>query len=275
MFKLATFFLLIFAIVGCASTQSSNEGSSNNKNYLEDRDFIDAYLSFAEADLQYLSNFSDESKKVLATTSQTLKQHADRGNPIAQLSFGTSQYLIDYKANASIFKSMLIKSASSGYLPAKRKLAYFYRTGQHFGKQPTRALEILETNASYGHERDIKVLLVLYKKLPNVGVNSEKYWKLERNLEISRDLEYQSGLAKNGDLYGQRLYGHMLYHGKGTERDYFNAAIWLSIAANNKANSQAAYDSSRAIYALSKLTEGERIKVNKYVTHFIDSNNKT
>jgi TPR repeat protein len=67
----------------------------------------------------------------------------------------------------------------------------------------------------------------------------------------------------------------MLYHGKGTERDYFNAAIWLSIAANNKANSQAAYDSSRAIYALSKLTEGERIKVNKYVTHFIDPNNKT
>jgi TPR repeat protein len=275
MFRVVSGCLLLLALVGCASTQGSKENLYSNKSYLDDHAFIEAYLSFVEADSQYLKTFSAESKKALASVSQNLKAHADSGNPIAQLSYGNSQYLIDYKSNARLFKNMLQKSASSGYLPANRKLAQFYRSGQHFGKQEGKALEILESNASYGHERDIKVLLVLYKKLPHIGVNSEKYKELEKKLELSRDVEFQHSLAKKGDLSAQRIYGHMLYHGKNTKKDYLSAAIWLSIAANNKANSQAAFDSARAIYALSKLTESERIKVDEYVNRFIVTNSET
>ena len=275
MFRVVSGCLLLLALVGCASTQGSKGNLYSNKSYLEDNAFIEAYLSFVEADSQYLKTFSAESKKVLSSVSQRLKVHADNGNPIAQLSYGNSQYLIDYKSNARLFKNMLKKSASSGYLPANRKLAQFYRSGQHFGKQESKALEILELNASYGHERDIKVLLVLYKKLPNIGVNSEKYKHLEKKLELSRDVEHQRSLAEKGDLFAQRVYGHMLYHGKNTEKDYLSAAIWLSIAANHNANSQAALDSARAIYALSKLTESERIKVDEYVNRFIVTNSET
>lgn len=267
MYQVVAAFLLL-AVVGCASTQGSKESLDSNRSYLGDLEFIDAYLSFIQADSRYLRAFSAESKKALVTASQALKAYADSGNPIAQLSYGTSQYLVDRQVNAPVFKYMLQKSASSGYLPATRKLAQFYRSGRHFGKQESKALEILESNAAYGHERDLETLLALYKRLPSISVNAEKHVELEKKLELSRDIEYLNTHAKNGNLYAQRLYGHMLYHGKKIEKDYFNAAIWLSVAAKNKANTQAAYDSARAIYALSKLTDSEIVEVDEHVSRF-------
>jgi TPR repeat protein len=267
MYKAVVSWLLLLVVAGCASTLPK-ESVNVYKSYLADGEFIEVYLSFIEAERQYIETDSDESINALPIASQSLKVFADNGNPIAQFSYGNSQYLIDYKFNAPTFKDMLLKSANSGYLPAKRKLARFYRSGQHFGKHESKALEILESNAEYGHERDIKILLLLYKKLPNIGVNSEKYRQLEKKLALSRDIEYQSKLAKEGDLYAQRLYGHMLFYGKNIKRDYFNAAIWLSVAAQNKGNSQAAYDSARAIYALSKLNKVERLEVDEYVNRF-------
>jgi len=253
----AVYFFVIF-ISGCTGIETqSNITTGSSQSYLLDEEFIAVHLPFLKANLKYMRSFSNKDKISLKTANDRLKPFADLGNPIAQLSYGGSKFLTNYKANASIFRTMLLKSSKSGYLPATRKLAMFYRSGQHFGKKPKLALKLLEANAQYGHESDIKTLLILYKKLPQFGKDSTKYKDLEKELELSKDSKYQNELAKQHDLKAQRVYGHMLYYGGGIKRDYKEAAYWLTIASKNEANPQLAYDSARAIYARSKLSEAE------------------
>jgi len=253
----AVYFFVIF-ISGCTGIKTqSNITAGSSQSYLLDEEFIAVYLPFLKADLKYMRSFSNKDKISLKTANDRLKPFADLGNPIAQLSYGGSKFLTNYKANASIFRTMLLKSSKSGYLPATRKLAMFYRSGQHFGKKPKLALKLLQANAQYGHESDIKTLLILYKKLPQFGKDSTKYKDLEKELELSKDSKYQNELAKQHDLKAQRVYGHMLYYGRGIKRDYKEAAYWLTIVSKNEANPQLAYDSARAIYARSKLSEAE------------------
>ena len=261
--------LIVFIMITSLSSSLALGNENNGNIYLHDDAFVGAYLKYVKADSNYLTSFSEKSKNELKEAAIDLKPFADNDNPIAMLAYGTGIYMHASKKNASIFKKMIKKSASTGYLPAARKLAQFYRSGKHFGKTSKKALSILEKNALNGHERDLKVLLSFYKRLPEIGENSEKYKKFKHLLDESKNVKNLEKSAHSGDLKSQRIYGHMLYLGKHVKRDYLEATFWLTIALMNPKNNQIAYDSSRVIYARSKLSEEDKLalseRVNKYL----------
>ena len=234
--------------------------------------FERAYLEYIIADAKYLSTFSGDSKEALKSSALKLKRYAKRNNPIAQLAYGTALYIHDPKKNTNVFKKMLKKSAGLGYLPATRKLAMFYRSGKHFGKQPQKALELLEENASFGHERDLRVLVNLYKRLPDYGERSQAYLDLKRKLDNSINPDYQKGLAQSGSLRSQRIYGHMNFEGKYVKKNYFEAAYWLTLAIEDSENNQKAYDFSRLIYAKNELSQDELVRLSESVSETLDRN---
>jgi TPR repeat protein len=272
MIKISTVFIILLSIiVGCTSSPVSLY-DFNTHNYLKDTGFSNAYKNYLEADLEYLKSFGKDKQAVrqLSKASEQLKPFAQRGNPIAQLCYGQGKYLSNIKLNAPLYTKMLIQSANTGYLPATRNLGGLYSGGYNaanlnFVKNIPKALDLLERNSEYGHERDIKKLLGIYKHRLKIDVKSNKYKELEIKLAYSQDASYQYESAIKGNLKAQRVYGHMLYYGQNIDQNYIEAAYWLMLAVSNSKNTQKAYDSARIIYALSELSEHERFQIEKRV----------
>ena len=279
MIKFLTVLIVLLSMIsGCAST-SVPVNDINVHDYLKDTGFIIAYKNYLEADVEYLKSFGKDKQAILqlSKASEQLEPFAHIGNPIAQLCYGQGKYLSNTKLNSQLYTKMLIQSANTGYLPATRHLGGLYSGGYnaanlYFTQNLPKALELLEKNAEYGHERDIKKLLNFYKYRLKIDINSKKYKKLEAILAQSQDSNYQHETAIKGNLKGQRLYGHMLYYGQKIKQNYTEAAYWLMLTVTNKKNTQKAYDSARLIYALSQLSEHEKLQIEKRVNLALASN---
>lgn len=238
MFRILVMVAFNFFLLGCSGLSIKKPQSS-----LDDQSFKTTYIRYSEAQSEHLSNFSKESRKNYIELAKQLLPFAESGNPVAQLAYGES---LLYESPRS-YKKWLLKSAGNDHLPALRKLATFYRTGQHVGKDLDKAVDMIKNNANYGHASDIAVLAVLYRTGKGVQKSPETYYSL------------MIESAFLGSLSSQRSLGQDFRDGYGGEKDLIRAYAWYAISTNNKKGPKYNESVLQSIEAIKKRLSGDQV----------------
>lgn len=199
---------------GCANqaTKKGGEWSMNDENFLM------AMHDYHGASTRYWSRNKEQAKNDMEIAAKRLYPFAKDGNPAAQYLYGGS---LVYSNQGRGIGPWMIKSSDSGFLPAKRKLTGFYRTGYGVVKNQDAAIKIIKENVKYGHAQDISVLAALYRIGKGVKKDPKRYYEIMTEAAMLGHSSSHSALAQ---AYGS---------GYGEKEDLIKSYAWYEISFMN------------------------------------------